>query len=191
MTQKNPVSLGSLIRTIRLRKGLTMQEVADRMHIRETTLRKYELNELIPRTSTRKALAEALGVAPFVLLSDWTPEVSSAIGHLISYFELFGGSFIEKDGHTAIEFSSLAPFVEAWAKTHDRISSPHASAAQKDNQDAALESYFDYLVSGISAEDLAAVPNPAAEIPSLCREVQLTMEAPPNLRHRKKETGSF
>lgn len=186
MSKKVSNDFGSVIRTIRLRKGLTMKEVADRMQIRETTIRKYEMNELTPKTSTKLALAKALGVSPSVLLADWSPTPSAAIGHLLSYFEAFGGSFLEKDGHIAIEFDALEPFIRSWSEEYNRLRAEHTQSYSSAKKTAAVDSYFDFLINMNDSAVSSPASSACSTVPSMQEAVRLTKENPPRLYSRKK-----
>lgn len=189
MKMKTDNDFGSVLRTIRLRKRLTMKEVAERMQIRETTYRKYETNELTPKDSTKAAIAKALEVSPSLLLADWSPCASSAIGNLISYYEAFGGSFVEKDGHISIRFEALEPFIRLWAEKHNGSAADYASAASSTKKSAVIDSYFDFLV-GTDGSYLCQVSSKDSNPPTMQEAVTLTLTAPPHLYSRKNKPSA-
>lgn len=53
---------GSRIKEIRLKKGLTQNELGKMCHIAESTIRRYELGSLNPKIETLQKIADALGV---------------------------------------------------------------------------------------------------------------------------------
>lgn len=181
---------GSVLRTIRLRKKLTMREVADRMQIRETTIRKYEMNELTPKTSTKLALAKALEVSPSVLLADWSPSPSSAIGHLFSYFEEFGGSFLEKDGHIAIEFEALEPFIRSWSKEFRSLNTEYKASSSKARKAASVDAYFDFLINADTSAKSLSASSARNIVPSMQEAARLTLENPPHLYKSNRAPAS-
>ena len=55
-------NIGAKIKELRLRKGLTQEELADQTGLSVRTIQRIENGEVDPRTYTLNALAEALGV---------------------------------------------------------------------------------------------------------------------------------
>ncbi|WP_336488335.1 helix-turn-helix domain-containing protein [Methylobacterium nigriterrae] len=54
--------VGDSIRTARLRKGVTLRELADAIGVALVTLREYEVGRTLPNESRRAVIADALGV---------------------------------------------------------------------------------------------------------------------------------
>ncbi len=65
-------NIGSKIKELRLLKGLTQEELADKTGLSVRTIQRIESGEVDPRTYTLNALAEALGVGIETLTSQKT-----------------------------------------------------------------------------------------------------------------------
>lgn len=57
------IPMGELISTLRREKGLTQKELADKLHITDKAVSKWERNAAFPDTATIPLLAEILGVS--------------------------------------------------------------------------------------------------------------------------------
>ena len=64
------VYIGDRLKTLRIRRALTQQELADRAGISSNALNRIELNKAEPHMSTLRKLAKALDVDPTELLGD-------------------------------------------------------------------------------------------------------------------------
>lgn len=56
--------IGSRLREARIEKGITQEELAERMGISVPTIRHYEANRRTPGTDSLQRIADILGVAP-------------------------------------------------------------------------------------------------------------------------------
>lgn len=63
-------TIGENIRMLRKIRKLTQKELGELCGIDEANIRKYELNNQIPRVETIKKIADALDVSTFTLLDD-------------------------------------------------------------------------------------------------------------------------
>ena len=61
--------IGETLRWLRIKKGLTQQQLADTLHIDRTSLARWETGQRIPDVSKISLLASVLDVDPSVLLS--------------------------------------------------------------------------------------------------------------------------
>ena len=66
----NNSSFGQRLKTLRKSKGLTQEELADRLELSIMTVRRWEWGERTPRIDDIKKLAHALGVPDSDLLND-------------------------------------------------------------------------------------------------------------------------
>ena len=64
------VYIGDRLKTLRVRRALTQQELADRAGVSSNALNRIELNKAEPHMSTLRKLAKALDVDPTELLGD-------------------------------------------------------------------------------------------------------------------------
>jgi transcriptional regulator with XRE-family HTH domain len=64
------VYIGDRLKTLRVRRALTQQELADRAGVSSNTLNRIELNKAEPHMSTLRKLAKALGVDPSELVGE-------------------------------------------------------------------------------------------------------------------------
>lgn len=90
------MTVGEKIRATRLQKEWTQKRLAEECGIAEPTIRRYELGKLNPKLETVKKIADALGVAPSVLVTwDSYPEerYKKALEHgepIIKYLDSIG-----------------------------------------------------------------------------------------------------
>ena len=64
------VYIGDRLKTLRVRRALTQQELADRADVSSNTLNRIELNKAEPHMSTLRKLAKALDVDPTELIEE-------------------------------------------------------------------------------------------------------------------------
>ena len=64
------VYIGERLKTLRVRRALTQQELADRAGVSSNALNRIELNKAEPHMSTLRKLAKALDVDPTELLGE-------------------------------------------------------------------------------------------------------------------------
>jgi transcriptional regulator with XRE-family HTH domain len=64
------VYIGDRLNTLRIRRALTQQELAEKAGISKTALNRIELNKAEPHMSTLRKLAQALTVDPTELLGE-------------------------------------------------------------------------------------------------------------------------
>lgn len=64
------VYIGDRLKTLRIRRALTQQELAEKAGISKTALNRIELNKAEPHMSTLRKLAQALTVDPTELLGE-------------------------------------------------------------------------------------------------------------------------
>jgi transcriptional regulator with XRE-family HTH domain len=64
------VYIGNRLKTLRVRRALTQQELADRAGVSSNALNRIELNKAEPHMSTLRKLAKALDVDPSELVGE-------------------------------------------------------------------------------------------------------------------------
>jgi transcriptional regulator with XRE-family HTH domain len=64
------VYIGYRLKTLRVRRALTQQELADRAGVSSNALNRIELNKAEPHMSTLRKLAKALDVDPTELVGE-------------------------------------------------------------------------------------------------------------------------
>jgi transcriptional regulator with XRE-family HTH domain len=64
------VYIGDRLKTLRVRRALTQQELADRVGVSSNALNRIELNKAEPHMSTLRKLAKALDVDPTELVGE-------------------------------------------------------------------------------------------------------------------------
>jgi transcriptional regulator with XRE-family HTH domain len=64
------VYIGSRLKTLRIRRALTQQELAEKAGMSSTALNRIELNKAEPHMSTLRKLAKALDIDPTALLGE-------------------------------------------------------------------------------------------------------------------------
>jgi transcriptional regulator with XRE-family HTH domain len=64
------VYIGDTLKTLRVRRALTQQELADRAGVSSNALNRIELNKAEPHMSTLRKLAKALDVDPTELVGE-------------------------------------------------------------------------------------------------------------------------
>ncbi|MGN8875284.1 helix-turn-helix domain-containing protein [Pseudoflavonifractor sp. HCP28S3_F10] len=72
------MKIGEKIRFIRLEKGMTQKQVAERCGMADSAIRKYESGTQTPKIETLRRIAEALDVSIYELLSKEEKEVYDA-----------------------------------------------------------------------------------------------------------------
>lgn len=63
-------TIGSKIKELRMQKGMTLQEPADKVYLNKSTLKRYEDGEIIAKRKILEALAKELGVSIQYLLNE-------------------------------------------------------------------------------------------------------------------------
>ena len=71
----NAEKTGALIRALRTEQGLTQKQLADRLHLSDRTVSKWERGAGCPDVSLLGALARELGVVPFPV--SWTVKMKT------------------------------------------------------------------------------------------------------------------
>jgi transcriptional regulator with XRE-family HTH domain len=64
------VYIGDRLKTLRIRRALTQQELAEKAGMSSTALNRIELNKAEPHMSTLRKLAKALDIDPTALLGE-------------------------------------------------------------------------------------------------------------------------
>jgi transcriptional regulator with XRE-family HTH domain len=64
------VYVGERLKTLRIRRALTQEELAQRAGLTKTAINRLEVDKAEPRMSTLRKLAQALGVDPSELVGD-------------------------------------------------------------------------------------------------------------------------
>jgi transcriptional regulator with XRE-family HTH domain len=64
------VYIGDRLKTLRIRRALTQQELAEKAGMSSTALNRIELNKAEPHMSTLRKLAKALDIDPTELLGE-------------------------------------------------------------------------------------------------------------------------
>ncbi len=64
------VYVGDRIKTLRIRRALTQEELADKAGLSKNAVNRLELNKAEPRMSTLRKLAKALDVEPAELIGE-------------------------------------------------------------------------------------------------------------------------
>ena len=64
------VYIGDRLKTLRIRRALTQQELADRAGVSSNAINRIELNKAEPHMSTLRKLAKALDVDPAELIGE-------------------------------------------------------------------------------------------------------------------------
>ena len=72
-TTSHSETFGQTLRRLRKKAGLTQEELADKLGVHERRIRRWELDEGMPRTEEVKKLAEALSVSVLDLLEPHAP----------------------------------------------------------------------------------------------------------------------
>lgn len=75
-------STGALIRSLRLKKGLTQRQLADALFVSDKTVSKWEVGNGLPDISLLTGLAGFLGVEPGRLLAGEAPESTVSGGNM-------------------------------------------------------------------------------------------------------------
>ncbi len=97
---------GENIRRIRIRKGLSQKELAEKAGMTNVLLNNYEHGLRNPKAETLQRIAEALGVIPEVLQGEEISEIQ-AKKRLYAIFSQFGGQAAEIGGKTLVCFEKL------------------------------------------------------------------------------------
>lgn len=63
------MTTGELIKQARISKGLTQKQLADKCHMADSAIRKYESGKVIPKLETRQRIATALNISTQELMS--------------------------------------------------------------------------------------------------------------------------
>ena len=90
------LGLGETLRWLRIKKGLTQQQLANKLHIERTSLANWETGRRFPDVSKVSQIADALDVSPSVLLSPAedlhdSPNIILVDDERIRVYLLFGG----------------------------------------------------------------------------------------------------
>jgi transcriptional regulator with XRE-family HTH domain len=64
------VYVGERLKTLRIRRALTQEELAERAGLSKNAINRLEVDKAEPRMSTLRKLAQALGVDPSELVGD-------------------------------------------------------------------------------------------------------------------------
>ena len=75
------MTLGGMIRELRQKRGLTQEELGEKLYTRKTTISAYENDVIDIKCSVLKDIAEALQVIPayFFMGDDFNPRVREAV----------------------------------------------------------------------------------------------------------------
>ena len=75
MTQQSKNTVGARIREVRKERKITLQELAEKLGVRHTTVSRYEKGIITIPSDKLKAIADILEVSPEYLLGwkDWVP----------------------------------------------------------------------------------------------------------------------
>lgn len=99
MTKKiDTTTIGGRIKSARINKGLTQQELADQLYIPMTTLSTYENNKAELKGSVVVELANALGVTTDYILTGSSNELSPMEQELLAIFRSIKSSDLQKAG---------------------------------------------------------------------------------------------
>ena len=103
MNKKNKMETGKLIKELRIKKGLTQEELADKTEVSARTIQRIENGEVDPRAYTLQMIAKALEVDFSIFIEDTSEEKDVdmdskrtwlAMIHLSGLLPLFLPSFI-------------------------------------------------------------------------------------------------
>ena len=111
----------TILKCIRLMKKKSQGDIAQATGNDAAFIRKYENGHLTPKPSTASRIANALGVNPLVLTTDWDPSEEKAMYMLFSLFEKYGGRFENHDGEPVICFEGLSELIEEWRQKYGDI----------------------------------------------------------------------
>lgn len=114
------MTIGEKIKSIRLRRKLTQQELAETMNMDSGNFRKYESDKRQERPETIESFAKALNIAPEAL-SAANMDAIKAMHSLFLMFELYGGRFVNNDGDISVTFDALEPFLIEWNQKYQSM----------------------------------------------------------------------
>jgi transcriptional regulator with XRE-family HTH domain len=99
-------SIGENIRRLRMLRGLSQKELAEKIGVANVQLNYYEHDTRRPKVDTLKRIADALGVSLEILLGEDMSE-AQAKKRLYMIFSQFDGQMAEIDGKTLLWFNKL------------------------------------------------------------------------------------
>ena len=99
-------SIGENIRRLRMLRGLSQKELAEKIGVANVQLNYYEHDTRRPKVDTLKRIADALGVSLEILLGEDMSE-AQAKKRLYMIFSQFDGQMAEIDGKTLVWFNGL------------------------------------------------------------------------------------
>ena len=115
-------SFGETLRNERIRKGLSQQQLADKVNVERSTIAGWETNRRMPDFAMLKILSDVLGIAPEVLLGSTESEKTKPIVIMVDNerVNLNGGiHLLKKLMPNAEIIGFLKPSVALdYAKTH-------------------------------------------------------------------------
>ena len=117
--------LGTLIRLIRCRRGLTQKQLADASGAGESALRSYELGARYPKQEQINAIARALKVRPEAIQSQAVFEPMELLHLLFRYEDVFK-LVPSEDGAATVEsrdFGVLQKGLSDWGKKRRQLDS--------------------------------------------------------------------
>lgn len=86
------MTVGERIKKIRLEKGMTQKEVAEKCGINDANIRKYESGRQNPKLDTIEKIATALEVSPSELL-DWNREIDDLDKEVLKIYPNFNPKY--------------------------------------------------------------------------------------------------
>lgn len=98
--------IGENIRRVRIRKGMSQKELAEKAGMTNVLLNNYEHGMRNPKAETLKKLADALGVSPEVLSGEEMTE-KQAKKRLYSIFRQYDGHMVDIAGKKLVWFDKL------------------------------------------------------------------------------------
>lgn len=102
MGVNNFIQVGSRIKQIRIDKGLTQKDVAEKLNIPVSTYANYENNNREPNSNIIKGIADVLNVSVDVLITD--NEVIKTLAYIYKFFNNFiSDKQMEEAGKNALE----------------------------------------------------------------------------------------
>lgn len=138
-------TIGNILKKLRLKAGLTQQELADKLGFADSVIRRYESGRGHAKADTLQKYADALGVnVESLIYADLNS--SRAMHHLFRIFDAYKGEFhtvttttTDSDGNqieketVAVSFDKLDEYIKEWkAKYEESISSDGETSIKTD-----------------------------------------------------------
>ena len=144
-TRKDRV--GYRIKKIRTEKGMTQEELGEKVGLCANRIQQYENGQRTPKSELLENIANALGVSSYALTD---PDTTSFIGTMYALFELEAlFNVTPQEGTSGVCISIdchdiLFPYVQAWYEKYSATQTALQTAASTEEMNEIIKAYHNW-----------------------------------------------